>query len=178
MTPERPNALTRRHLLRNGVAGSAMLALGAAAPAYARNASKRGAVLSPFATTASSTPRKGGTLTFARSVAPTQLDPANSIIAGDVYTLDKIFEPLYITSAAGELIPWLATGYTVSSNKKTWTFHLRPGVRFSDGSPLTADDVVFSIKREAANTAGPLSFLDFAIKSITADGTNAGRSSS
>lgn len=56
----------------------------------------------------SSGPKRGGTLTFARSVAPTQLDPANSIIAGDVFTLDKIFEPLFVTSPAGQLTPWLA----------------------------------------------------------------------
>jgi len=104
-------------------------------------------------------------------VAPTQLDRANSIIAGDVDTLDKIFEPLYITSAAGQLTPWLATGYTTSPDHVTWTFQLRPGVRFSDGTPLTADDVVWSIAREQANSNGPLSFLDFAVTKIKADGS-------
>ncbi len=117
-------------------------------------------------------PKKGGTLTFARSVAPTQLDPANSIIAGDVYTLDKIMEPLYLTSPAGDLIPWLAESHTTSADGLTWTFNLRPGVKFSDGTPLTPADVVFSIKREAGNKNGPLSFLDFAIKTIKAKGPN------
>jgi peptide/nickel transport system substrate-binding protein len=166
---QQPNLISRRRLLRNGAVGSALLTL---APAAAAQATGR-SVSRLAAAAASGTPKKGGTLTFARSVAPTQLDPANSIIAGDVYTLDKIFEPLYVTSPAGQLVSWLASGYTVSKNNLTWTFHLRPGVRFSDGTPLTADDVVFSIKREAANSAGPLSFLDFAIKSIKADGTNA-----
>ena len=41
-------------------------------------------------------------------------------------------------------------------------------MKFSDGTPLTADDVVFSIKREAANSDGPLSFLDVAIKNLSA----------
>ena len=68
-----------------------------------------------------------------------QLDPANSIIAGDVYTLDKIIEPLYVTSPAGELTPWLAESHTTSADGLTWTFNLRPGVKFSDGKPLTAD---------------------------------------
>jgi len=40
------------------------------------------------------TTKRGGTLNFGRQTGPTQLDPANSIVEGDVYTLDKIFEPL------------------------------------------------------------------------------------
>jgi peptide/nickel transport system substrate-binding protein len=77
---------------------------------------------------------------------------------------------LYVTSPAGELIPWLATGHTVSNNGLVWTFNLRPGVKFSNGSPMTSADVVFSLKREAANTDGPLSFLDAAIKTVKASG--------
>jgi peptide/nickel transport system substrate-binding protein len=118
------------------------------------------------------TPQRGGTLKFARSIAPTQLDPSNSIIAGDVYTLDKIFEPLYITSATGKLTPWLATGNSVSRDKKTYTFALRPGVKFSDGKPLTAADVAFSINRARTNKNGPLSFLDGAITSVDAKGSS------
>jgi len=120
----------------------------------------------------SSAPKRGGTLVFGRDTGPTQLDPANSIVEGDVYTLDKIFEPLYITSPSGVLTPWLATGHTVSSDGKTWTFTLRPGVKFSNGKPLVAEDVVFSILRAAHDANGPLSFLDSALKDLTAKGTN------
>jgi peptide/nickel transport system substrate-binding protein len=164
------SVLTRRRLLANGAKGSAALALAPLLTSSSASAATRRLVR---ATAAAGTPKKGGTVTFARSTAPTQLDPANSIIAGDVYTLDKIFEPLYITSAAGKLTPWLATGYTTNASQTEWTFQLRPGVRFNDGTPLTAADVVWSINRERANTDGPLSFLDYAIKSIKADGTNA-----
>jgi peptide/nickel transport system substrate-binding protein len=116
------------------------------------------------------TPKRGGTLQFARSIAPTTLDPANTIIAGDIYTLDKIFEPLYVTNPAGQLVPWLATGYTVSNDKRTFTFALRPGVTFSNGKPLVAEDVIFSINRARLDANGPLSFLDYAITDITAKG--------
>jgi peptide/nickel transport system substrate-binding protein len=158
--------LTRRKLIVNGARGSAALALG---PLLLPNS----AVGSTVARMATGKIKKGGTLTFARSVAPTQLDPANSIVQGDVYTLDKIFEPLYITSPGGKLTPWLATGYKTSHDYKTWTFHLRPGVRFNDGTPLTAEDVAWSIERAATDKEGPLSFLDTAIKKISASGTNA-----
>ena len=130
------------------------------------------ATSSASASASAGTPKRGGTLSFGRQTGPTQLDPANSIVEGDVYTLDKIFEPLYITSPAGQLVPWLAQGHTVSTDGKTWTFALRPGVKFSDGKPVTADDVVFSIQRAAGDANGPLSFLDFAIKSLKADGTS------
>ncbi len=157
--------LSRRDLVRYGAAGAAVVTLGSL-PGVSRAAARR-----PLDALAG-TPKHGGTLKFGRSVAPTQLDPANSIIAGDVYTLDKIFEPLYITSPAGKLTPWLATGYDVSKDRKTFTFHLRPGVKFSDGTPLTAADVVFSIDRARKNSKGPLSFLDGAITSLEAKGTS------
>jgi peptide/nickel transport system substrate-binding protein len=164
-------SLTRRDLLRYGGQGSFAIILGSALAACGSSSSSPSGSSTSSAASAGA-PKRGGTLTFARSVAPTQLDPANSIIAGDVYTLDKIFEPLFITSPAGQLTPWLAQSYTTSADHLTWTFQLRPGVTFSDGTPLTADDVVFSIEREAANTNGPLGFLDFAIKKVTAQGTS------
>jgi len=151
--------LTRQELLRYGAAGAVVVAVGAVPrPSFAGNR-----VLA-------ANPKTGGTLRFARSIAPTTLDPANTIIAGDIYTLDKVFEPLYITSPSGKLTPWLATGYTLSKDRKTYTFALRPGVKFSDGKPLGAADVVFSLDRSRTNKKGPLSFLDFAIKSTKASG--------
>ena len=161
--------VTRRNLLKYGLAGSAALALG---PLLAGNASASTRRLLAATGRASASAKRGGTLHFARSVAPTTLDPANTIIAGDIYTLDKIMEPLYVTNPAGQLVPWLATGYTVSSDKKTFTFALRPGVRFSNGKPLTPADVVFSVNRARKDSAGPLSFLDYAIADISAKGSD------
>ena len=167
---ERP-ALTRRDLLRRSALGAGLLAVGGPLLAACSSASSSGASgATASGATAGGAAKRGGTLSFGRQTGPTQLDPANSIVEGDVYTLDKIFEPLYITNSAGQLVPWLAKGYTVSSDGKTYTFALRPGVKFSDGTPLTADDVVFSIQRAASDKNGPLSFLDFAIKSLKADG--------
>jgi peptide/nickel transport system substrate-binding protein len=154
--------MSRRALLRRGAGGVTGLALAGLWPGVGSAASRRLAA----------TPTLGGTLKFARSVAPTELDPANSIIAGDVYTLDKIFEPLYVTSPAGQLTPWLSTGYTTSKDQKTFTFALRAGVKFSDGKPLTPADVVFSINRARKDSQGPLSFLDSAISSIEPGGSH------
>jgi peptide/nickel transport system substrate-binding protein len=164
--------LSRRDLLKYGAAGSAATLLGSmlTAPASASSRSALRAASRVLANTAA--PKRGGTLRFARSIGPTTLDPANTIIAGDIYTLDKIFEPLFVTNPAGQLVPWLASSYTVSADHKTFTFALRPGVKFSNGKPLEAEDVVFSINRSRTNSAGPLSFLDFAIASIQAQGNS------
>ncbi len=130
----RATGLARRDLLRRGAAGAGLLAAG---PVLAACSSAT-ATSSSSASASAGTPKRGGMLSFGRQTGPTQLDPANSIVEGDVYTLDKILEPLYITSPAGQLVPWLAQGHTVSTDGKTWTFALRPGVKLSDGKPVTA----------------------------------------
>ncbi len=109
----------------------------------------------------------GGTLKYARTTGPTNLDPQAVIVSGDVYTLNQIFEPLYITDVKGALQPHLATGHTVSADGKTYTFAIRGGVKFSDGSAMTADDVAFSLLRNRDNK-GPLSFLNGVIANAKA----------
>jgi peptide/nickel transport system substrate-binding protein len=155
----------RRQVLRYGISGAGLLALGPVLAAC----STPGSGTAPAAGGAggAGTPKKGGTLRFARTTGPTSLDPQAVIVAGDVYTLNQIFEPLYITDGKGALQPHLATGHTVSPDGKTYTFTLRQGVQFSDGTPLTADDVAFSLLRNRDNK-GPLSFLNAVITSVKA----------
>ena len=62
--------------------------------------------------------------------------------------LGNIYEPLVGRSKTGGLEPVLATEWK-QLNPTTWRMKLRPGVRFHDGSPLTAEDVIFSWKRAA-----------------------------
>ena len=69
-----------------------------------------------------------------------------------------VFEALvaYDLSSADKptsLIPGLATEWKVEADKLRWTFKLRPGVKFHDGSPFTADDAVFSLERAMAKTS-------------------------
>ena len=59
---------------------------------------------------------------------------------------DYVFERLTARDRTLRLVPGLATGWE-SKGPRTWRFALRQGVRFHDGAPLTADDVVFSIRR-------------------------------
>lgn len=51
--------------------------------------------------------------------------------------------------------PWLAKSYSISHDAKTYTFHLRPGVTFADGSKLTSSVIKFDIARRAGVNSGP-----------------------
>lgn len=57
-----------------------------------------------------------------------------------------IFDTLLWRDATGKIIPWLATSWETSPDGKEWRFTLRDGVKWTDGQPLTADDVVFSMQ--------------------------------
>lgn len=69
---------------------------------------------------------------------------------------------------ASEILPWLATEWTVGDDGSSYTFTLREGVTFASGNPLTADDVVFSIER-LQNVQGNPGFLADNIESVIAN---------
>ena len=87
---------------------------------------------------------------------PETLDPAlNSAIDG-ANTLITVFEPLLLIDENNEVIPGQAESYTVSEDGLIWTFTMRDGLKWSDGSDLTAKDFEYSFKRLAApDTAAP-----------------------
>jgi oligopeptide transport system substrate-binding protein len=75
------------------------------------------------------------------------LDPA---LSEDVYSgqaISMVFNGLVLYNDKAQIVPDLAQSYSLSADGLTWTFHLRPGLKFSDGSALTSDDVVYSINR-------------------------------
>ncbi len=104
-------------------------------------------------------------LTLAEQSMPTFTRNFNPFISGSPLpgTLNVIHEPLMIfNSVKGELVPWLATGYTWSDDLKTLSFTIRDGVLWSDGQPFTAADVAFTfnlIKTATGVTSASLSAL-------------------
>lgn len=98
------------------------------------------------------------------------LDPARGYTQTTGLVHRAIYETLvtFPDTDASEIIPMLATDWTISEDSLSYTFNLDPEAVFSDGSPITADDVVFSINR-LKNVQGSPSFLAANIASITAD---------
>jgi len=95
----------------------------------------------------------GGTFTGAW-VGPCCVGIANNnplVAGGDQHFLSKIFEPLITysidptTKGYGPPVPALAKSWETSQDGLTWTFHLQDGVKWHDGTPFTADDVIFTL---------------------------------
>ena len=91
---------------------------------------------------------------------PDKLDPAlNSSVDGACLAANS-FGGLYTYDEKGELAPNFATGYTVSEDGLTYTFTIREGLKWSDGTDLTAKDFEYSWKRAAAPaTAADYSYM-------------------
>jgi peptide/nickel transport system substrate-binding protein len=81
------------------------------------------------------------------------MDPATRQETVQLSFLSNIYEPLARRNRDLALEPALATAWEQTS-PTVWRFHLRPGVKWQDGSPFTADDVVFTLKRiQAPNSS-------------------------
>lgn len=76
---------------------------------------------------------------------PTSMDPHFHSLTSNMQINQTLFDALLYRDAEMNIHPGLAESWTVDG--KVWTFKLREGVEFSDGTPLTAQDVVFSLKR-------------------------------
>ncbi len=75
------------------------------------------------------------------------MDPALSTDAASIAGEDLVFTGLVQFDDNLKVQPQLAASYTLAPDGLTWTFHLRPNLKFSDGTPLTSADVVYSINR-------------------------------
>jgi peptide/nickel transport system substrate-binding protein len=89
--------------------------------------------------------KPGGTLTLADYEEPLSLDPFMVADVLSSHAVTQIFEPLFKANLEGNLEPWLAESMKASPDRKTFTLAIRKGVKFSDGKPMTAADVAFSL---------------------------------
>ena len=108
------------------------------------------------------------TLTIGWSPETVTLDPAGPGQNPDIYVMVNIYNQLLKVANDGNTIqPDLATSYDISKDGKTYTFHLRPNVTFTNGMKLTSEDVRFALVR-AAETQRSWAYLLTAMKSVTA----------
>ena len=92
-------------------------------------------------------PRRGGTLRLALPTDVTSLDPARAFDTISLQFLLLVYQGLVEYDDGVKLAPSLATGWNLSADRMTYTFHLRPGARFSNGREVVAADFVYSLER-------------------------------
>jgi len=89
-----------------------------------------------------------GRITIAMEAEPNSLDPGTYNGVNAERVIRRIFEGLTAIEPGGtDVIPALAESWEISEDGLNYTFHLRPGVSFHDGTPLTAEAVAFSLER-------------------------------
>ena len=158
--------LTRRDLLRIGallggasVAAAVLAACGASSTAVPTAA---GASSAPGSSAAASAPaasagagKPGGTLRVAQGADITQLDPFLANITTENGIFSNVYETLgYFDDATLLVKPQLAKSWTWAPDSKSVTFPLQTGVKFHDGTPMTANDVKYSFTRMQDKTLG------------------------
>ena len=120
------------------------------------------------AAAASGAPTQGGDLVIARTADSQSMNNTTVFDNESIWIFEQIFQTLYTVTPNGKGVqPMLATSYTVSADKKTYTFTLRSGVKFSTGQPMTSADVKFSIDQASAAAKG-WGYINTAIKSVEA----------
>lgn len=124
--------------------------------------------------TGNATPKTGGTLTIDNeSGALWQCDfnPYNGSVNGQSF--GTIYEPLvYDNLLNDKKTNWLASDYAWSTDNKTLTFTIRPGVQWTDGQPFSAADVVFSFNLIKQHPELDLQSVWTVLSSVTQDGTD------
>src|SRR6266849_6674679 len=103
-------------------------------------------------TPSAGTPVKGGTWTDDLYEEPSSLIPNGSVETFSQLVGTTIWAPLFLGNVKGEITPGIVTEIPTSANGgisadlKTWTFHLKSGLKWSDGQPLNAQDVDYTWK--------------------------------
>jgi peptide/nickel transport system substrate-binding protein len=183
-----PRRLSRRHFLRivagasvAGAVGQLLAACGSAPATPAAVPTAPGGPTAPVTVnqnqtapasgaqpTAAPTGAAGGTFTFSRSQDSDNLDPVTQDGNIDIWIFMSIYDQLVRVDNSGTTLqPALAEKWDVSPDGLTYTFHLRQGVTFSDGTPLKASDVKFSIDRAKTNKKSGWTFTLEPLKEIT-----------
>ncbi|HEX2045116.1 MAG TPA: ABC transporter substrate-binding protein [Gaiellaceae bacterium] len=138
--------ITRRQLLKRGAgfaAGVSVVGLAAAC-----GGDEEGAATGAEEQ-AEGEPRRGGILqiSFSDSSTDESLDPAISELNNDSFYTGQIYEGLTVSNLEWEPQPVLAESWEPNEDATEWTFTLRQGVTFHDGTPLTSKDAAYSIGR-------------------------------
>jgi oligopeptide transport system substrate-binding protein len=96
---------------------------------------------------------------------PQTLDPSQTSLEIEAFILKDLYEGLTTYDAAGNIVPGAAAGWTISDDGRVYTFRINDKANWSDGTPVTADDFVFSFSRvEDPKTAAGYANILYPIK--------------
>ncbi len=111
--------------------------------------------------TSSGEPVQGGSVVMGMTQDLVSLDPHQITDAGTRGVVFNLYEGLVKPTSDGGTEPAVASDYVISEDAKTYTFTLREGVTFHDGSAVTAEDVKYSIDRYAELQGDSSAFSDY-----------------
>jgi peptide/nickel transport system substrate-binding protein len=156
-----------------GLAAAAAIALTLTACSSAASSSPS-APAAPAGSSASASAASGGTYNIGLITPTGGIDPLTTAQSATQFTVGLASAQLVIENTSGTIEPQLAQSWTQSANKLSWTFTLRPGLKFSNGQPLTAKDVVStfdSILSPSSESPAASSFAGI-LKSVSGSGTS------
>lgn len=111
------------------------------------------AAVSTATSAAADTSSGGPTLRVMSETSFSTFNPFTAYFDGDLNVINSIYPMLTQTDKSGNPVPYLATKWTTSADHLTWTFTLRPGLKWTDGTPLTAGDVAWTYDLMMTNPA-------------------------
>ncbi len=95
--------------------------------------------------------KAGATIRAGIQVPSGAIDPITIDDEGALEVLGNIGEFLVFTDQQNNYHPWLATSWSANADASVWTFKIRKGVKFNDGTPMTVDDVIYSFKSQCTS---------------------------
>ena len=122
---------------------------------------------------ASDTPRRGGKLTMSLADSDVQSwDPIAPTDNMSIWTMLLIYDQIVRVAPDGRSVePALAQKYAVSADGKTFTFTMRQGMRFHDGTPLTIEDLQYAIERGTSKELSWNALIPTIVRMSTPDDT-------
>ena len=146
--------ISRRNFLKVAGVGAAAMGLAACGGSKSGSTATSGSASSAAGSSTGSVNTAGFTVQYGPN--PETLDPALNSAVDGANTIITIFEPLLIINENNEVVGGQAESWEASEDGLTWTFTMRDGLKWSDGTDLTAKDFEYSFKRMAnPDTAAP-----------------------
>lgn len=146
--------ISRRNFLKVAGVGAAALGLAACGGSKSGSTATSGTASSAAGSSTGSVNTAGFTVQYGPN--PETLDPALNSAVDGANTIITIFEPLLLINENNEVVGGQAESWEASEDGLTWTFTMRDGLKWSDGTDLTAKDFEYSFKRMAdPATAAP-----------------------